>query len=172
MPLNKLRKYNDLLDFGAYDEYQRRESLMRIFERDFIELGDIYFYINRKKVGPTPSSDGEIKVETLFTHLITCSKVGDKRELKRFYDNNRAIRLHWVRHLLLKREEGIEIFSVEERDGKRTYIYDKEEQYVIVLEPLRVKNEYYLLTAHKLMGKDDKRDKIMSKKRRALQEVL
>lgn len=44
-------------------------------------------------------------------------------------------------------------FSVEEPDGIRTYIWDKDEDYVIVLEPLRNKDEYYLLTAITLRGK-------------------
>lgn len=38
-------------------------------------------------------------------------------------------------------------FSVQEPEGVRTYIYDKTERYVIVLEPLRKVNAYYLLTA-------------------------
>ena len=168
MPTNILKKYNDLLDVGAYNEHQRKESLMRIFTRDFIDSGDIYF--NNKKVCPTPL-DGEIKIANLFTHL-TC--VIENKEIRnRVYDNHRAIRLHWVRfHLLLGKKEVL-IFSVLEPEGKRTYIYDKEEQYVVVLEPLRNINEYYLLTAYKLTGKDAQRDKIMSKyKKRRLDEVL
>lgn len=171
MPLNLLKNYSALLELSVYkNEFQRRESLMRIFKRDFVESGDIFFYINKKKIGPTPSSDGKIKVETLFTHL-TC-EVENKQERNRVYDNNRAVRLHWVRHLLLGNKAGLEVFSVEEKEGKKTYIYDKEEQYVIVLEPLRNKNEYYLLTAYKLTGKDAKRDKIMAKKKRALEVIL
>ena len=46
------------------------------------------------------------------------------------------------------------VFSVEETDGKRTYIWDKDEDYIIVLEPLRNKDEYYLLTAYYMEGKD------------------
>ena len=33
------------------------------------------------------------------------------------------------------------VFSVEEPDGKKTYIWDKDEDYIIVLEPLRNKEE-------------------------------
>lgn len=64
------------------------------------------------------------------------------------------------------------IFSVKEPEGFRTYIYDKDEKYVIILEPLRNKNEYYLLTAYYLSGKDSKRDKIVKKYNRRLDEIL
>jgi hypothetical protein len=64
------------------------------------------------------------------------------------------------------------VFSVAEPDGNRTYIYDKDEFYVIVLEPMRKKNEYYLLTAYYLDGKDKVRDKMLKKYRRRLPDVL
>lgn len=63
------------------------------------------------------------------------------------------------------------VFSTVNGREKRTYIYDKAERYVIVLEPKEAKkvNEkqeeyvyryYYFLTAYKLEGKDEKRNKI------------
>lgn len=63
------------------------------------------------------------------------------------------------------------VFSTVNGRDKRTYIYDQTEKYVIVLEPKEVNkvNEkqeeytykyYYFLTAYKLEGKDDKRNKI------------
>lgn len=65
------------------------------------------------------------------------------------------------------------VFSVDESAcGVRTYIYDKDENYVIVLEPLRNSNEYYLLTAYHLRGKDKSRDKIMKKYKRRLPYVV
>jgi hypothetical protein len=64
------------------------------------------------------------------------------------------------------------VFSVAEPNGTRTYIYDKDEQYVIVLEPMRKKNEYYLLTAYYIEGKDKARDKMMKKYRRRLNDVV
>ncbi|KAA6311727.1 hypothetical protein EZS27_037205 [termite gut metagenome] len=64
------------------------------------------------------------------------------------------------------------VFSVAEPNGTRTYIYDKDEFYVIVLEPMRKKEEYYLLTAYYLDSRDKARDKIMKKyKRRRLPNV-
>ena len=49
---------------------------------------------------------------------------------------------------------NIDVFTVEERDPKKrkvrkTYIYDKVEKYVIVLEQQRT-NAFYLLTAYHL----------------------
>ncbi len=52
-------------------------------------------------------------------------------------------------------------FSVKEPDGVRTYIYDKDEKYVIVLEPKHNNTIYYLLTAYHLRGKDAQRNKIL-----------
>lgn len=46
------------------------------------------------------------------------------------------------------------VFSVKEPEGIRTYIYDKDEKYVIILEPLRNGTQYYLLTTYYLTGKD------------------
>jgi hypothetical protein len=54
------------------------------------------------------------------------------------------------------KKERVEIFSVEERDQKkrvdiiRTYIFDVDQKYVIVLDPQRSKRDYYLVTAYYL----------------------
>ena len=37
------------------------------------------------------------------------------------------------------------LFSVKEPEGYKTYFYDNDEKYVVVLEPLRNKNEYYFI---------------------------
>lgn len=159
MALNLLKKYNELLDISALNETERKTSLWQIFARDFIQKGDIYF--NNKRITPTPL-DGKITMDTLFSHLTT--KMTDKISRTREFDRHRAERLHWIIfHLEKKKEENLLIFSVEEPEGIRTYIYDSKESYVIVLEPIKEKNEYYLLTAYKLTGKDYQRDKIMAK---------
>ena len=59
------------------------------------------------------------------------------------------------------------VFSVEEPDGKRTY-----EDYIIVLEPLRNKEEYYLLTAYYMEGKEKARNKMAKKWKRRIKEDL
>ena len=56
--------------------------------------------------------------------------------------------------------------------GKRTYIWDKDEDYIIVLEPLRNKDEYYLLTAYYTEGKDKARNKMAKKWKRRIKEDL
>ena len=169
MPLNLLKKYNALLELNGLTEQQRRTSLWGVFSRDFINQNTVYF--NTKKIVPTPL-DGKVTMETLFNHLTT--RLIDKDNRSREFDIDRANRLHWVRfHLLCSNPEVLLIFSVNEPHGIRTYIYDKEQYYVIVLEPLRKKDEYYLLTAYKLTGKDLKRNKILAKyNNRRLPELL
>jgi hypothetical protein len=55
-----------------------------------------------------------------------------------------------------KKKDNVEVFSVEERDQKkrkdiiRTYIYDVEQKYIIVLDPQRTQKDYYLVTAFHL----------------------
>lgn len=168
MPLNLLKKYNDLLELGAYNDVQRTKSLYAVFNRDIAD--NKLFRFNSKPINPTPI-DGEIKMSTLFTHLTTV--ITDRKEKKREFDIHRSVRLHWIKyHLEQKKKDNMFIFSVKEPNGKRTYIYDKGEKYVIVLEPLRKLNEYYLLTAYHLQGKDAKKDKFLKKYKRRLNKVL
>lgn len=169
MVFNLIKNYNQLLELDSLNEPQRQESLVKIFKRDFLDGNQVVF--NHKPITPTPV-DGVIKMDTLFTHLITV--IVDKVTRKREFDQHRAVRLHWVKyHLEGNKYENMYLFSVKEPDGYRTYLYDKEEKYVVVLEPLREENVYYLLTAYHLRGKDAERDKIMSKYyKRRLEEVL
>ena len=103
----------------------------------------------------------------LFNHLTTV--VVDKKTNHREYDRNRSIRLHWIRyHIEETKKENMLVFSVDEPIGIRTYIYDVDEEYVIVLEPLRNKGEYYLLSAYHIEGKDKARNKMMKKYRRRM----
>ena len=168
MPLNLIKKYNTLLDLIAYNEYQRERSLKAIFDRDIVNNDNFKF--NGKYIQPTPSN-GEIKMSILFTHLTTVTV--DPKTRKRDFDIHRSVRLHWIRHHIeCKEKNNVLHFSVDEPNGKRTYIYDKNENYVIILEPLRNKNEYYLLTAYYLRGKDAKRNSILKKYKRKLNELL
>jgi len=128
------------------------------------------YIFQTKQINPT-TKEGELPMETLFTHLTTV--MNDAGERKREFDIHRSNRLHWVRHHIEEhKKENMLVFSIKEPEGNRTYIYDRDEKYVIILEPLRIKNEYYLLTAYYLMGKDEKRDKIEKKFKRRLNEVL
>ena len=80
--------------------------------------------------------------------------------------------LQWIRfHLNQKKKTNMLLFSVREPEGIRTYYYDSDEKYVIILEPLRNKNAYYLITAYFVKGKDAKRNKIEKKYKRRLDKV-
>jgi hypothetical protein len=168
MPLNLLKSYNQLLDIVSMNEYQREISLQGVFDRDITQNQNFKF--QTKKINPTPAN-GKDAMERLFTHLTTA--IVDKTTNKRLFDMARSVRLHWIKHHIEERKKNnVFVFSVAEPDGTRTYIYDSDEQYVIILEPMRNKNEYYLLTAYYLEGKDKARDKMMKKYRRRLPNVL
>lgn len=168
MPLNLIKTYNGLLDFAGYNEAQRRISLIAVFKRDIVNHPNFNF--RTKRITPTPA-DGVITMDTLFSHLTTV--MVDKVTRRREFDLNRSIRLHWVKyHIEEHKVDEMLHFSVNEPEGFRTYIYDKIEKYVVVLEPLRNKTEYYLLSAYHLTGKDAQRDKMLKKYKRRLDEIL
>lgn len=167
MPYNLLKRYNELLELASLNEILRKKSLLGIFNRDFTNNPMLVF--RTKKVTPTPK-DGVIKMETLFSHLTTT--VVDKATKRREYDKYRSLRLHWVRfHLENQKTNAVLHFSVKEPEGIRTYIYDISEKYVVILEPLRKIEAYYLITAYHLLGKDLERDKILKKYKRRLSEI-
>lgn len=166
MPLNLLKKYNSLLEIDSLSERERTISLKGIFNRDIVPG----LSFQGKTVHPT-TSDTEDKMERLFRHLTTV--VVDKSINKREFDRSRSIRLHWIKyHIEENKKNNILIFSVDEPEGAKTYVYDKDEKYVIVLEPLRNDYGYYLLTAYHLEGKDLARDKMMKKYRRKRPDIL
>jgi hypothetical protein len=168
MPLNLLKRYSNLLDIGGLTVNQCKESLKGIFDRDI--TNNPSFKFRTKLITPTPK-DGEIPMETLYSHLTT--KVIDKKTRQRAFDIHRSQRLHWVKyHINEKKEDNMLCFSVKEPEGIRTYVYDKDEKYVIVLEPKHNNTIYYLLTAYHLRGKDAQRNKILRKYKRRLHEVL
>lgn len=164
MPHNLMKAYNELLDLTAYSESQRNESLKRIFNRDI--AGNSDFSFKTKKINPT-SAEGEDTMERFFRHLTT--KITEKSINKREFDMSRSRRLHWIKyHVEELKKDNMKVFSVQEPQGIRTYIYDMDEHYVIILEPLRNKDEYYLLTAYYLEGKDAARNKMDKKYGRRL----
>ncbi len=168
MPLNLLKKYNELLDLNALNESHKKLSLRGVFDRDITNNPNFSF--KGKKLNPTPK-DGIVTMETLFSHLTTVMESKESRN--RIFDIHRSQRLHWVKfHIDCKKTTDMLIFSVKEPEGFRTYIYDCTEKYAVVLEPLRNKNEYYLLSAYYVMGRDEKRDKFEKKYKRRLPELL
>lgn len=165
MPTNLLKKYNALLELAALNEHQRTVSLKGVFHRDIVENDNFKFRL--KQIKPT-TADGEDSMERLFRHLTTC--ITDQATQHREFEMARSIRIHWIRHHVEERKkDNMFVFSVDEpRSGIRTYIYDSDENYVIVLNPLRNGIEYYLLTAYYLEGKDAARDKLIKKYKRRL----
>ena len=119
MPLNLLKRYNQLLELEAFSEPQRKASLMGIFNRDIANNPNFSF--KAKPIRPIPL-DGEIKMTTLYTHL-TCA-IENKENRNRVFDMHRAKRLHWVRyHMEENKNDNMLIYSVKEPEGIRTYIY-------------------------------------------------
>ncbi len=164
MPTNLLKQYNTLLELAAFNEMQRDESLKRIFCRDIVENKNFKF--QARQIKPT-TADGEDSMDRLFRHLTT--RITDKATRHREFDMARSVRLHWIRyHVEERKHDEMYVFSVNEPSGIRTYIYDRVENYVIVLEPLRNGMEYYLLTAYHMDGKDKARNKMMRKYNRRL----
>jgi hypothetical protein len=167
MPFNLLIKYNHLLELSTLNDHVRRISLRGVFDRDISNHPHLNF--RGKNIVPT-KQDGQIPLDTLFTHL-TC-KLNNPVERKRIFDFQRSLRLHWVKeHIEETVSSNLLVFSVREQDGNRTYIYNRDEKYVVVLEPKK-NNYYFLLSAYLIEGKDEKRDKMERKYKRRLPEVL
>jgi hypothetical protein len=78
MPHNLLKKYNQLLDIVALNDFQRKKSLEGVFDRDI--KNNPTFIFQAKKINPTPA-DGQDSMERLFTHLTTV--ITDKSTNKR-----------------------------------------------------------------------------------------
>jgi hypothetical protein len=169
MPFNLMKKYNELLEIGAMSPVVRTKSLRAVFDRDISNNPNFSF--RKKAIYPTPKEDGIVKMDILFDHLT--KKVVDEKTKSREFDNDRSQRLHWIKyHIDENKLENVLIYSVKEPNGKRTYIYDKDEKYVVILEPLRSGDAYYLLTAYYVKGKDAKRNKFVKKYKLRLDEVL
>ncbi|MBN2597804.1 MAG: hypothetical protein JXR82_13605 [Marinifilaceae bacterium] len=165
MPFNLLKRYNHLLEIDDLNFSNRIESLRGVFDRDIVNNDNFSF--RGKSLNPTPK-DGEIPIDTLFSHLTTT--IVDGKTKKREFERDRSIRIHWIKNHLREKEGDLMVFSTKDKGGIRTYVYDKKELYVIVLEPLRKIDEYYLLTAYYLTGKN--RFKIEKKYKRRLDELL
>lgn len=177
MAINLLKTYAQLLELGHLEEHQRKESLQRIFKRDIEENPGLNF--RTKTIRPVKGEEPEMVL--LFRHLTTeeidVEDKNGKKFPKRIFEMDRSQRLHWVRyHLEERKKENVEVFSVEERDQKkrkdiiRTYIYDTEQNYIIVLDPQRTQKDYYLLTAYYL-NKDYGEKKIRKLMKRKLAEL-
>lgn len=156
---NILKVYPELLDIVGLSERDRQHDLLAIFKRDIEDNFDFAF--RSWRIYPI-KAQGEADMGRLFKHL-TCEEImvecedGTKYP-KRVFEVARSQRLHWINHHIKeKTPSNIDVFTVEERDTKKrkvkkTYIYDKVEKYIIVLEQQRT-NAFYLLTAYHLNKK-------------------
>jgi hypothetical protein len=179
MPLNLLKTYSGLLELDHLDEHKRKQSLLGIFRRDIED--NTGFSFRNKYIYPI-KKEGQIPMQVLFTHL-TCEEVIIENEdgkpyPKRQFEPARSKRLHWIRfHIEESKPDYIEVFSTLERDQKKradvlkTYIYDKTQEYVIVLAPQRSGTDYYLLTAYHL-NKEYGKKELLKKMKNKLPEVL
>lgn len=153
MVLNLLKKYPDLLDIDSLPYTLRIDSLRGVFDHNITNNSNFKF--EGKQIRPI-KKEGESSMDTLFNHLIKKDKKNDsgKKTGSRVYEVDRSKRLHWIKHHIEKKSiDNILVFSYEDRikgrgDVIRTYIYDKVNDYVIILEPQRSKMDYYLLTAY------------------------
>ncbi len=174
MPLNLIKTYPQLLKITHLNEYQRNQSLQGVFDRDVVN--NEYFKFRTKQIRPT-KREGEPPMQTLFRHLTTRQDKDEKGKKlgTRSFEIARSVRLHWIKHHIdeLKRD-NVEVFSYEDRidrkDVIRTYIYDIDYEYVIILEPQRSGTDYYLLTAYHLNEPGGKKQ-IEKKRKRKLDEV-
>jgi len=176
MAVNLLKRYNDFLEVIHLNEAQRTISLRAVFDRDIANNTAFHF---REKVIRPLKKDGQIDMDTLFGHLTkkteeSIDEAGNKVKSRTVFDLDRSKRLHWIWHHMQEKEANLQVFScLERKDGKdviHTYIFDSNESYVIVLEPQRSKQDYYLLSAYYL--NEDWAKKNMKKKwKRRLQEL-
>lgn len=169
---NLLKKYPELLDLEYLSNAERIRSLIAIFNRDIADNNDFSFRGSR--IWPI-KSNGTIPMELLFDHLTTVKEQDSENKEKRFFDIDRSKRLHWIRpHTEEEIKDEIVYFSYEDRiNGKsviRTYLYNKLQKYVIVLEPQRQPSNYYLLTAYYLNRPEG--EKIILKKLKRKLDVV
>ena len=174
MPFHLTVKYPNLLELNHLSPANRRIILREIFDRDI--ANNNFFKFRSKPIRPT-KKEGEIPMDTLFNHLTTRNdKDENGKKLKsRLFEIHRSRRLHWVKVRIEEfKNENVEVFSYEDRverkDKIRTYIYDKNEEYVVILEPFRTTNDYYLLTAYHLNEPGGKKQ-IKKKLKNKLDEV-
>ena len=178
MSFNHIKKYNQHLEIGHLSPHQRDQELKGIFNRDIAENNNFKF--RGKTIRPL-KKDGESSMEVLFDHLTRESKNehdknGKKIKTRKDFDMERSKRLHWILHHIKEKSSNvIEVFSHTDRvNGKnviRTYIFDKAEDYIVILEPQRSKMDYYLLTAYYLKKALGGPKQIKNKLKRKLPEI-
>lgn len=179
MAINEIKKYDAFLEINHFTEAQRKISLRNIFDRDIANNGNFNF---RTKIIRPLKKEDVIDVESLFKHLthktevVETDKRGKTIRSRDFFDFERSKRLHWILpHINEIIATNIEVFSSNNRiDGKdviRTYIHNKEKDYVIILEPQSSGLDYYFITAYYLEKKYGGPNMIKQKFKNRLPEV-
>lgn len=174
MDFNILKNYPELLDLACLTVNQRNESLKNIFKRDIEDNPNFNF---RTKCVRPIKKEGQVSMEVLLHHLTTKEDKDEKGKKlgSRSFEMARSRRLHWVKfHIEEKNQNNVEVFSFNDRvNGKsiiRTYIYNLEQEYVIILEPQNSGLDYFLLTAYYLNEPGGK-NQIETKRKRKLPVV-
>lgn len=174
MPLNLIKTYFQLLEIAHMNEYQRNQSLQGVFNHDMVN--NTNFKFQSKQIRPT-KQEGKLPMQTLFQHLTTREDKDEKGKKlgARSFEMARSVRLHWIKHHIDElKKDNVEVFSYEDRinrkDVIRTYIYDIDQEYVIILEPQRSGTDYYLLTAYYLNEPGGKKQ-IEKKRKKRLDEI-
>ena len=179
MAINQTKIYDGFLEINHFTEGQRRASLKNIFDRDIANNDNFDF---RTKIIRPLKKEDVIDVESLFKHLthktevVETDKRGKAIKSRDFFDFERSKRLHWILpHLKEKINSTIEIFSSNNRingqDVIRTYIHNKDKEYVIILEPQNSGLDYYFITAYYLEKKYGGLNMIKQKFKNRLPEV-
>ena len=161
MAINLIKKYDAFLEINHFTETQRKVSLRAVFDRDIADNEDFNF---RTKIIRPLKKEDVIDVESLFKHLthktedVEKDKRGKVIKTRNVFDFERSKRLHWILpHINELITSEVEVFSSNNRiDGKdviRTYIHNKEKEYVIILEPQSSGIDYYFITAYYLEKK-------------------
>jgi hypothetical protein len=157
MAINYIKKYKALLELNHFTEWERKQSLQAIFNRDIADNENFTF--QNKIIRPLKKED-IFDVESLFKHLTHRSedetdKRGVKIKTRNIFDFERSKRLHWILpHINQKVKDEIRLFSsvvrINGQDVIRTFIYNVTEEYIVILEPHRSGLDYYLITAYYL----------------------
>ncbi|MBS1641231.1 MAG: hypothetical protein JST94_05545 [Bacteroidetes bacterium] len=180
MSFNLLKIYNQLLELAHFNEAQKIASLKGIFNRDIENNPTLAF--RTKLIRPIKAVDGLPAMQVLFDHLTKEStEVKDENgktiKHRTDWDNHRCLRLHWVKfHIEEAKQDALIVFSyidrIKGKDTPRTYLYDKAEQYVVILEPYRTCADYYLITAYHLTKEKGGIKQIEQKLKNKLNEIL
>ena len=145
MPTNLTKMYNSLLEFLYQNHQQNIQSFRAVFNRDFSNTVPVIW--RSLPVLPTPA-DGEDVMDRQFRHLTTV--ITDEKTRKREFESERTVRIHWIRHHLEEKSpEHLLVFKVTQEN--RVYVLDKTERYVVIMEPYRKADAFYLLTAYRLL---------------------